>query len=74
MRLLSPASGGTEPGGAPDMLPSTYVTFRWEEGGKPPLRSPLVLRSAAAGGAGVANSEAWQVRMDSTGSLKDQTR
>lgn len=25
-------------------LPSTYVTFRWEEEGKPPLTSPLVSR------------------------------
>lgn len=25
------------------LLPSTYVTFRWEEEGKPPLRSPLLL-------------------------------
>ena len=28
--------------------PSTYVTFRWEEEGKPPLRSPLLVPSASA--------------------------
>ena len=39
-------------------LPSAYVTFRWEEEGKPPLRSPLVLRpppSTSSGPAGVAD-------------------
>lgn len=71
MRLLSSPGGSTEPGASPDVLPSTYVTFRWEEGGKPPLRSPLVLAPAAAGeadvgcGADVGNTEAWQVRLDS---------
>lgn len=64
MRLLSATGGGTEPGASSETLPSTYVTFRWEEGGKPPLRSPLVLSPAAAGGANVGNTEAWQVRLD----------
>ena len=65
MRLLSAPGESTEPGASLDVLPSTYVTFRWEEGGKPPLRSPLVLAPAAAGGADVGNPEAWQVRLDS---------
>lgn len=41
--------------------PSTYVTLRWEEEGKPPLRSPLLSGPAAASGeageASVANGE-----------------
>lgn len=48
------------------LLPSTYVTFRWEEEGKPPLRSPLLLPpvlSRPSGGAGVTDGEEenWQV-------------
>ena len=65
MRLLSGTDEGTEPGASPELLPSTYVTFRWEEGGKPPLRSPLVLGPPAAGGADVGNPKAWQVRLAS---------
>lgn len=37
-----------------ESLPSTYVTFRWEEGGKPPLRSPFavgVTEGTSGGGA-----------------------
>ncbi|CAB1118524.1 unnamed protein product [Ectocarpus sp. CCAP 1310/34] len=42
----------------PPSPPSTYVTLRWEEEGKPPLRSPLLSGPAAASGeAGVADGE-----------------
>lgn len=62
------ASGDTEAGavgsaGSPReaLLPSTYVTFRWEEEGKQPLRSPLllspVLSTPPGGRAGVAGRE-----------------
>ncbi|CAM9554962.1 unnamed protein product, partial [Ectocarpus sp. 13 AM-2016] len=42
----------------PPSPPSTYVTLRWEEEGRPPLRSPLLSGPAAvSGGAGVADGE-----------------
>ncbi|CBJ27795.1 conserved unknown protein [Ectocarpus siliculosus] len=42
----------------PPSPPSTYVTLRWEEEGKPPLRSPLLSGPAAASGeAGAAEGE-----------------
>lgn len=58
------AGGVASPGTS---LPSTYVTLRWEEEGKPPLRSPLLLRSvpsASAEAAGVAkgSEENWKVK------------
>lgn len=40
--MAEAAGGALSPG---TRLPSTYVTFRWEEEGKPPLRSPLLLLS-----------------------------
>lgn len=46
-----------------EALPSTYVTFRWEEGGKPPLRSPLVLEPATSGRTVHAPTEDWRVRL-----------
>lgn len=72
MRLpMSPFSGtqrdGAEYEPTVESLPSTYVTFRWEEGGKPPLRSPFVSSCDGevgdSGGpeAGSNGSQAWPV-------------
>lgn len=72
MRLPLLPSSGIQRGGAvygptAESLPSTYVTFRWEEGGKPPVRSPFVSCSdgevACTGGPEAASngSEAWPV-------------
>lgn len=41
--------------------PSTYVTFRWEEEGRSPLRSPLVPRGQARSTAVGGDTEEWQV-------------
>lgn len=63
--LLSFGTERTDAGLSVESLPSTYVTFRWEEGGKPPLRSPFAVgfKEAADGGAeaGCGGCEAWPV-------------
>lgn len=66
---LPPATSMSEvpaPGASTEALPSTYVTFRWEEGGKPPLRSPLVLEPATSGRTVHAPTEDWRVRLGRT--------
>lgn len=64
-----PGGGVVGSAGSPraSLLPSTYVTFRWEEEGKPPLRPPLLLPpmpSAPSGeeGVGADQEENRQVR------------
>eukprot|EP00903_Cladosiphon_okamuranus_P009595 g9134.t1 len=82
MRLVAtpapPSSGEPEVAGrfaSPGTsLPSTYVTFRWEEEGKPPLRSPLLSRSgpsASAEAVGVAGGgeENWKGKLTNDGEL-----
>lgn len=65
MRLLSTVPGDPEAGVSSEgSLPSTYVTFRWEEGGKPPLRPVLVLGEAISAGEQFDKGKDEQVRFD----------
>lgn len=49
MRLLRPVPKDAEARVSSGILPSTYVTFRWEEGGKPPMVSPLAFETVVSG-------------------------
>ncbi|CAM9342575.1 unnamed protein product [Scytosiphon promiscuus] len=80
MRLLAVSadvSGGPASEGGvatPERPPlSTYVTFRWEEEGRPPLRSPLLpgpARSTATGATGGGDKmEEWQGTLTADGDI-----
>lgn len=63
MRLPPAASEVVVSGASAEALPSTYVTFRWEEGGKPPLRSPLDFETTTSGRKVDAPTNDWRVRV-----------
>lgn len=63
--LLLSGTEGTGAGLSVESLPSTYVTFRWEEGGRPPLRSPFAVGFGEAAGEEAevecSGGQAWRV-------------